>query len=249
MRYIFEDNEMDPMVKLYNSMYTKEIVSKFIYTRGNGALIGTIESLVGIEDEVYIFMDLVPGNKDTIEIYNALRRFKNKFKTYVIFPIICREYYFVKSLMDTQIVDNKHWVLECVNLDWYGDSSIISSDRDRKFCTSIEKFCKLVVRKAFKECIKRDDTGEIEFFSVSCKCNKSNTKCGQEISKESKLNGILASFECFPKGSRLKRKVELTTEDCMEIHRYLIDRYNEVCRRYKEKDNNPRHKYMRAKYL
>lgn len=230
MKYIFEDSKDDAISMLFEALYDKDTIENFVYSNGNGNLTNELDNINENED-VVVFLDLVPDNRDTVRIYNKVVRYKKKFKSFIVFPIPCREYYYIKSLFMTQAMIESclSSIQSCLDMNYYKDSDILSDgDKARTF----EKFCKIVAIKGFIDCAKL--TGrKIDYFETNCICID-NSKCTNEYDIKSKLRSILAAYMCVPSGSGCDGVKKLSKEECIDIHNSLVQQYNEACDKFRE---------------
>lgn len=230
MKYVFEDSKDDVISILFEALYDDNITKNFIYSNGNGNIVNELDAIDEGED-VAVFLDLVPDNRDTVRIYNKVLGYKKKFRYFIVFPIPCREYYYIKSLFMTQamIPDHLNSIKSCLDISYYADSSILSeNDRARTF----EKFCKIVAIKGFIDCAKL--TGrKLEYFEHDCVCSSSRS-CTEEYSVQFKLRSILAAYMCVPARSNCNERKALSREECVDIHNRLVKQYNEACERFRK---------------
>lgn len=230
MKYIFEDSKDDAISILFEALYDKNILRNFIYSNGNGNLANELDRLDENED-VAVFLDLVPDNRDTVRIYNKIIGYKKRFKSFIVFPIPCREYYYIKSLFMTQAMIQGYLdsIKSCLDINYYKDSDILSDgDRARTF----EKFCKIVAIKGFIDCAKL--TGrKIEYFENDCVCTNNNG-CANEYTIKIKLRSILAAYMCVSSGSNCEGCKKLSRDECMDIHNELVQQYNEACEKFRK---------------
>lgn len=78
-------------------MYPIDISSKFIYAESNTLIQYELDKISNKSSEdVVVFLDIVPDNPKTISLYKQLVKNVGKFKTFIIMPIPCREYYYIK---------------------------------------------------------------------------------------------------------------------------------------------------------
>ncbi len=97
MIVIFEDKMDDLLSNLFRSAYSN---CSFIYSNGNGNLETLVRHYLDSSDEfIMVYLDTIPDNKDTINIYKTLARIsrRNNFRV-IVMPIVCAEYYFISSL-------------------------------------------------------------------------------------------------------------------------------------------------------
>lgn len=233
MKYVFEDSRSDALSKIFESAYFAETTSNFIYCNGNGNIAKELAK-IDPEEDVVVFLDVVPDNKDTARLYRNLTEFKKRFKRFIIFPIPCREYYYIKSMSGTQaVIDTyRNSITRCLNMDYYTDDTIIETETDRKHIKNFEKFCKVVAIKAFIDCAKL--TGStIRYFEHDCMCNSPIDKCKKVESIENKLFRLLSAYMCVPSGSRIGKKESITWDDCIKINNLLVDMYMAAYNKFK----------------
>lgn len=100
MIFVFEDNEEDIISKFFRKAYPVQFTDSFVYAKGNGNIKNIVSDLLKISTEnIVVYMDMIPGNKETAKIYKSLRdmSFKSQYRL-VVLPVVCMEYYLVKSL-------------------------------------------------------------------------------------------------------------------------------------------------------
>lgn len=99
MIYVFEDDERDPISQLFRMAYDNSVSSKFIYVRGGGNIYSKVESLLNYKDIILVYLNTIPGNKETLKIYNKLSMLSRKNnRSIIVLPILGAEYYFIKSI-------------------------------------------------------------------------------------------------------------------------------------------------------
>ena len=82
------------------------------------------------------------------------------------------------------------------------------------------------------------------YYSLDCaKCNE----CKLDESLFYKSWKLLKEYEIIPCNSKFKNKVKLEDIDIVNIHRKLVDNYNNCVRKFKEADIN-KSKYKEIKY-
>lgn len=130
-------------------------------------------------------MDMIPGNKETAKIYKSLRdmSFKSQYRL-VVLPVVCMEYYLVKSLKASQVMKSQAGVDICINKDVYFDSPLIVTDIDKSFVKNFEKYCKLILIKNLKKCASHSGkTTEVrygKYYLKDCFCQYEETECIEE---------------------------------------------------------------------
>lgn len=145
MKYISEDNRRhSPASYLADAVYGK---TNTIYSCGNGNLEYQIDKVKDTKEEIIVYIDLVPGNINTFEIFKRLlRKYRNYSNVYIV-PILSTEACVVESLrllgvnINNQILDilqakikygdtkyKKEGNLEHVTKQFYKDISLLKSD-------------------------------------------------------------------------------------------------------------------------
>lgn len=87
MIFVFEDKADDWLSTLFKTAYTE---TTFVYTSGNGNIMSVVNYLLqNQKDDILVMLDTIPDNKDTINIYKALRKLSRKNNCRIIvIPII-----------------------------------------------------------------------------------------------------------------------------------------------------------------
>lgn len=77
------------------------------------------------KQEVVVYLDVSPDNKNTVKIYERLTTDKvleegkepniKRFKRFIVLPIPCREFYYIKALHNTQVEIRKDWVKDALS--------------------------------------------------------------------------------------------------------------------------------------
>lgn len=249
MIFIFEDKEDDLLSKLFQEAYDSH---NFIYAKGNGNLERIVrDCLVSSEEGIIVYLDTIPDNKDSINIYKSLRRLslQNDFRV-IIMPIVCAEYYFIMSLVLTDYV-NYTGVDTCIRKDFWRNSSLVE-EGDKVFVKNFEKFCKLILLKCVKDCIKNSIGADGEntlygyFYTKDCKCEHSDKSC-RTISLKDKAINYVRNYPVIPSGSSLSNVVSVNIETLWAIHRRLVDEFNGFVDKYSKEDST--YAYTKIKYI
>ena len=251
MIYIFEDREDDVISQLFKVAYDEATYSKFIYANGNGSIVSIVdEKLENTRECIVVFLDMVPGNKDIVKIYHSLKkRYITSNGRVLVLPIICSEYYFIKSIANTNLVKvNANVIDTCVQRGLYFNSEIIQTEEDRRFCKNFEKFCKLILIKGVIDCAKHSSAYGV-YYTTDCKCNNPLHNCEDTQLLEKSIR-LLSKYPCVPKGNK-GDSVALSGDDIAQIHRDLVDSFNEMSTKYKDADecNSVGNKYKRIPYI
>lgn len=177
---MFEDSREDVLSKLFRQAYDKNTSDKFVYCDGNDKLVNEVSRAVRESNEaVYVFLDATPDNKNIHSKYMRMTRINKEIadNRLWVFPIVCAEYYFIKAFNDKRYL--------CCDIDFsrviakeeFKNSKVIETERDAKFARNFERFCKLITKKCYIDCMKH--TREVDglnykyelFYSEDCLCN------------------------------------------------------------------------------
>ena len=108
-------------------------------------------------------LDLVPGNSSIVATY---RNLKAVCKAYVnraiVIPVVCMEYYFIKSIAAVNITlfkDHKI-VTDCIEKKTFFESALIETREDFDYCKYFERFCKLIIKNV-RDCIKTTSSNNV----------------------------------------------------------------------------------------
>ena len=240
MLYLFEDDSRDILSKLYMEAYPEKMRRNFIYVRGNGELYKTAKNYLQYSD-IAVFIDMVPDNDTCREIYIdlvGLSKDKNIKNRLLIFPIVCSEFYMIKSLYKyTQYIDKHHADVNiCLNKGDYRKSSIYI--HKGKPCKSFEKYCKAVLIRHVTDCVKhtsRFDDGTTNekyglYYCEDCLCDKSSDTCEVKGLKKKAIE-LLSVYDIVPSNSLAINKTCIDN-DIINIHRKLVDDYNAMLAKY-----------------
>ena len=247
MIFIFEDYKDDINSQFFEQGYTKEISDKFIYANGNGELSKVAEDkLKNTTEDIVVYLDVIPGNRSIFQVYKKLERLSKQYSyRLIVLPLVCAEYYIIKSLYNSQAMVDKTGVDICINKDVYIGSPLIKTSDDVKFCKNYEKYCKLILIKNLRECAKHtgkfDDNGQIRpeygrYYLEDCKCNLAENICNPEINYE-KVARLLIEYPCVPGGNNIPSLIikKLSINEVWDIHRKLVDEYNSMVNHYIQK--------------
>lgn len=250
MIYLFEDKKDDILSKLFRAGYTN--TSNFIYANGNSKLEKTACNILQTTSEnVGIFIDMIPGNDSIHKIYYSLKRLGNKYPNRVIIlPLVCSEYYFIRSILDTNIIRLNRDVTLCTSRGLYFGADALNDPRSKVFCKNFEKFCKLILMRYVDDCVRHSTIKEDGsanslygyYYTNNCHCNKSKTCC-KSISLEDKSFKFLSEFPCIPVGSNSKCKVNVSDQEMIQLRLKLINDYNKMVDLYKGNDPDKTKKY------
>ena len=249
--YIFEDKEDSPLSVLFRKAYPAKSQKNFRYTEGAGKIPREllkvdriIETSTDLNCEgIIVFLDTVPDNKETVELFlrlerDARLRAKVGKVPLVIIPIICAEYYFLKAFINMGIVQDKFMdidkeqsisakqlVQDCINFKAYKRTQI-----------SFEAYCKLVLKSALVACATAK-TGLGQYFYT----NDCMPTCDNDCAVSDYLGLVdkslyyLRAYPCIPSVAEDKRdlyKAEaVMTDEIIKICRMQFDMlYTQLCK-------------------
>ncbi len=248
MIFIFEDKKNDLLSSLFRYAYSE---SNFVYAEGNGNLVNlTKKYLDSTKDVIVVFLDTIPDNKATTDIYGDLRRLslRNNFRVLVL-PIVCAEYYFIRTLPRCY-TDNIIAMEVCLNKKYWRNCDFVSNDNDRKFVKNFEKFCKLFLKKGVLDCIRtsrgKDNDNKLYgfYYFKDCLCSCSSSVCN-EISLERKAINFVSQYPVFPTEKFLGCFESCDIDNFWVIHRKLVDEYNDFVEKYRSIDAGFSYKLIR----
>ena len=243
MIFVFEDNEEDIISRFFRKAYPENIANKFVYAKGNGNIKRIAQNLLlSTDDEIVVYLDTIPGNKETAKIYKALRdiSIKSNYRL-IVLPLVCMEYYLIKALKDSQVMLNHTGVDICINKDLYFSSPLIATQEDKAFVKNFEKYCKLILIKNLKECASHSGKTIVdcygEYYLNDCLCNYKDSVCMPE-KLLNKLTSFLTQFDCVPEGSIISNGKKISVNDLWDIHRKLVQLYNHMIEHYIDSAND-----------
>lgn len=242
--YIFEDNPDKGISKLFKLAYPESVANRIIFAKGRGNLEHQARKyLKDTTNKVVVFVDLVPDNPSTAyTVKILLRLYKEKKYTnrIVVIPIPCMEYFLIKSLSNSALVVKRQSIQVCIELEDYRNDSILSNRIASGVGISFEKYCKLLVNSAFKQCVK--DKHKVDgvtykelYVTTDCECDTpiKDSVCG-EASLEGKAHSLIQQFPVFPCGSTLHIKLSsYKIFEALTKSRELIDNYNDWVDNYR----------------
>ena len=268
--YVFEDRQEQRLCEMFNKCYKLQAPYRleytflegkkkpkqreatvldgdeyrFIYAEGNSKLFGLISWLNGQQEykgqNVYVYIDVQPDNNETRNFYNKLIKFKNEFQTYIVLPIPCREYYYIKTLHGQKVETSK--ILQDTVLNRDVQYNNIQMQYIGKRCINFENFCKQVQYYAFQRCTQIK--GIDNYFYTDCICSNTDgikqvsgqsndvQQCSLSEKVDDKLGKYIQSYCCVPSRNRLVYLHSMTVDEVWEMQRRLVDDYNAMVNRF-----------------
>ena len=268
--YVFEDRQEQRLCEMFNKCYKLQAPYRlgytflegkkkpkqreatvldgdgyrFIYAEGNSKLFGLVSWLNGQQEykgqNVYVYIDVQPDNNETRNFYNKLIKFKNEFQTYIVLPIPCREYYYIKTLHGQKVETSK--ILQDTVLNRDVQYNNIQMRYIGKRCINFENFCKQVQYYAFQRCTQIK--GIDNYFYTDCICSNTDgikqvsgqsndvQQCSLSEKVDDKLGKYIQSYCCVPSRNRLVSLHSMTVDEVWEMQRRLVDDYNAMVNRF-----------------
>jgi len=254
MIYIFEDHSNADISRLFKAAYDDEKQKNFIYAEGNGNLADKAGYyLANSTETIVVFMDAIPDNKECYRIYREISCMskRNGFRI-VLLPIVCAEYYMIKSIRHLDMFADLGEVDRCIAKIPHITSKLMSNKYKARYCRNFEKYCKYIIRyNVSKTCIKpynidQDINGE--FYKGACTCQKSTSDCVEEPLSQ-KAERLLLSYKYVPSGSIATNVKNLTEKEIWDVHRKLVDEYNDFVNEYIAVNPKELNKYHTFKYI
>ena len=87
-----------------------------------------------------------------------------------------------------------------------------------------------------------------EYYREACACQKATVDCIQKTLSE-KAIGLLVAYKYVPSGSIAVNVKNLTDEEIWDIHRKLVDEYNDFVDKYILVDSKALNKYKKIQYI
>lgn len=225
IRFVTEDRSNSPFVKLFNAAYPDDV----LYCAGtNTELEDLARRLASNDNKVVVYMDMVQDNGEIIRLYEGLLNlYSEEHLDVVVFPVVCAEYAFIKSVVGVgktiysttglDVILNKS--LEYVSL--ISDTENVSQNFER-FCKA---FCKRCLNKAC--CAVTSNAAGLKqpYFADSCaKC----INCGISLTLEEKSKLLHAQYPVVPCLNSSSSKA-LDWSAVVRLSYRYVDEYNSWC--------------------
>lgn len=224
IRFITEDRDDSPFVKLFNAAYP----DKVLYCAGaNTKLVRLIRKLASEEYQFVVYLDMVPDNREVVEIYDSLYDlYKEEHIDVVVFPIVCAEYAFIRSVIGVGAT-----IYSPTGLDIILSKSLkyISLVRGGAASKNFEKFCKSFCERCLnKSCcaVESNKKGLLQpYFADGCmQCDG----CSEQLTLAEKADLFLKQYPVVPCVSASSAGA-LSWDAVLNISYGLVDEYNYWC--------------------
>ena len=227
MTYIFEDGPDAEISRLIKLPYSGSEVD-IRFSSGNINLVHTVnEALNDGVDTIAVFIDIIPGNKNTAIIYTKLVEEFSYREDVTIFiaPIICVEYYLILDLYNKGLLADKKFVDMCVDIEPLVNL-IEEAKKSGRRVKTFEKQCKKVIDSYSTVCFR--NTTYKGNYSTNETCRKCE-KCPESVLHRSL--DMLKYFpyipiECINSEWYLPRRMNM--EQYIAGHNKVIDTYNRI---------------------
>lgn len=224
MKILFEDFADSVLSQLFRVAY--DDTSDFIYVAGNSNFYPVANELLRSSNEtIYVYLDAIPGNKIIYDLYRDLVKLSSRNGArLIVFPIVCSEYYFIKSIAD--IVKNDE-INVCVKLLPYFDTELYK--RNPRLSKNFEKFCKRVLVEMVPDCMKQTPTvGEIfhTFYHEDCLCRFRQHFCKEQTQLLKSLK-LLRAYPCVPVCGGKPGFSPIDLAEVREIQNSMVDSFND----------------------
>lgn len=240
LEYIFEDKEGSFLDRLFKSVYPSDVYGHIYFTNNNSNAQIKANKLASAGLDVTIFLDMVPGNVQILEVYEKIKEssIENNFRINVV-PIFCSEYLIIKAFSDLDVFTSEDDVELCLNKINYLDSELYKIEGRVSKYKTFEKFCKLILRYDTIPCLTSskkiciENVGFIKnslnqrFLFEDCLFSQDESV----LTANDKAIRVLKSLPAIPSGNSIVKTEEV--RDDWILHRQLIDELNEFVKQVK----------------
>ena len=155
-KYIFEDDDDSALSSLFQASYTRLYQSgHLLFAGGNGGFLSTLLDLAGTDEKeqtYVIFIDMIPDNIETERAYHKLQTRIGEFSLsdrVCVLPIICAEYYFIRTFRKTDIEIDPALAERCISMKVHYDDFWMLTHNKHLKNKPFEAYCKSVLPKCF----------------------------------------------------------------------------------------------------
>lgn len=247
IKYIFEDHENSNIARLFRQSFDEAEIQNFIYARGCGDIKKKVEEHLASSDLIVVFLDLVVDNKDSAKTYRTLRMSFNRSHKVLIFTIVCAEYVMLQIVANREyLIQDKSNILLALNLDPEYRESRLATENSQ-YCRTIERFCKLILKKDVIDCVKdtpgaegsRENELYTFFYTRDCLCGSG--ECDSDeislIQKSKELVKYYPASEFVIEGMK-EDSIKENKKKAYSVHKELIEFYNNKVEEFRNKGIN-----------
>lgn len=233
MMYLFEDASDADLSKFFLVSYAPEATKSIFFSGGNGNLCSVAKKLLNAHksESLVVYMDLIPNNQNVVAVYDSLRVLCKSYPDrMVIIPLVCAEYYYLRSLPYSSLALDLVLYKHCVSKIPYWDLPQLKSGVHKpKSYASFEKLCKLICDSYLLKCCRIPRRGRIKeshIYTVKqCKCEAPLREC-RPTSVLEKSRRLLSQYPCVPLGSKHAVSKTFSFEDAKKLHVKLVREFN-----------------------
>lgn len=235
MVYLFEDKKDSVLSRLFIEAFESSVKKDIIFKGNNSELQPAVEFYLNSEEEVAIFVDLVEDNSNTVGIFRNLWRIQLENPDIIkVVPLICSEYYLLRSIENTKLVTNRRILDICLHsLCHREDTEWVNQKKNRK--VSFEHYCKHVIKQGLVDCfrVKGRQKREKFYYEQPCICTDPfNTDICFEQSIIDKALKYVKEYPVLPFGSTLLYKRKMSEEMYRDYIIKRITYHNTRVRQY-----------------
>ena len=218
MIYLFEDSPTSSLSMLYKAGFTEEAVKHIKFVSSCGEVFKMAKRY--IRD-----IDVVPDNPNTVAgLKNLMQLQTNFINRLTVIPIVCSEYYLLKSAEGTSLVANDRLLKFCL----YGECHLLDTEwrNSKSGSQTYEQYCKHTLRHSLIDCIgKRNSQRKEVYTSGDCFCkNPISQDICVPLSLSDKAIRYIMEYPMFPKGSLVTNSLDVTDK----VYRNYVIRFTHL---------------------
>lgn len=209
----------------------------FRYSNGNGNLRKDLYKIFRVEkpDLICIFVDVVPNNRETIDIFNmllvdAITKFPRKL---LLVPILGSEYFYIKTLNNFRVDIDEELTKRYLTVLPYDTEKILIGHKKDSYST-YEQYGKFLIKYNAINCAK-DIKQDNHFTKVGCTCQNSTDNC-TEVKLQDKVLYLLSTYDIIPANNIIEHVTPVSIDKALG---YMLDyslRINDLISIYGETD-------------
>lgn len=176
MHMVFEDSETVASSLLIKQAYLQEV--PYIHFAGGNRKIQKCVEAIESDEPIVVFLDVVPDNKELVELYKSLTLYFKNHGNVVIMPVLSMEYCILKAFENDS---RDEAVRTVIDVGRYRDTQVYKTVL-RGSCKSFERFCKKVLSLKTKKCMRNGQVGSLLsgqglFYLEDCLCQDKASVC------------------------------------------------------------------------